>query len=104
MADIAFHGLIQKLNSNLRITLNREFFEITPWDAYDVLESMAIIHDRQDKLYRNRNNIFFNDPEELTYDISNHLWSAAQYAFRFDEQTNTDYIKAFIEQTYVQVK
>lgn len=186
IADKALHSLIQKLNPNLRLTANREFFEIEPWDAYDVLESMAIIHDRKDKLFRNKDNIFFNDPEkvvmkedysenslfpensyieklfknvksialslypdlnivptknyvsfkkgrkhnvisiwpkensleivlnaklgtivdenELIYDISNRLWTSAQYALRFDETTNIDNVKDLIEQTYKQVK
>lgn len=50
--DKAFHNLIQKLNPSLRITPNREFFEIEPWDAYEILESMAKIHNRLDKLVR----------------------------------------------------
>ena len=186
IADKALHSLIQKLNPNLRLTANREFFEIEPWDAYDVLESMAIIHDRKDKLFRNKENVFFNDPEkvvmkedysenslfpensyieklfnnvkkialdlypdlnivptknyvsfkkgrkhnviaiwpkensleivlnakigtivdenELIYDISNRLWTSAQYALRFDETTNIENVKDLIKQTYKQVK
>lgn len=186
IADKEFHKLIQKLNPELRLTDNREFFEIEPWDAYDILEAMAKIHGRTDKLVRNTKNKFFNDPEttnqpgdyskealfpedsyinrlyekikdltlsmfpdlritplknyvgfkkgrkhnvisvwprensleivlnakrgqitdieELTYDISNRMWSAAQYAFRFDEQTNVEYVKDLIRQTYNQVK
>lgn len=186
IADKALHALIQKLNPNLRLTANREFFEIEPWDAYDVLESMAIIHDRKDKLFRNKENVFFNDPEkvvmkedysenslfpensyieklfnnvkkiainlypdlnvvptknyisfkkgrkhnvisvwpkensleivlnaklgtivdenELIYDISNRLWTSAQYALRFDETTNIENVKDLIKQTYKQVK
>lgn len=170
----------------MRLTTNREFFEIEPWDAYDVLESMAIIHDRKDKLFRNKENVFFNDPEkvvmkedysenslfpensyieklfnivkkialdlypdlnvvptknyvsfkkgrkhnviaiwpkensleivlnaklgtildenELIYDISNRLWTSAQYALRFDETTNIENVKNLIKQTYKQVK
>lgn len=180
------HHLIQKLNPELRLTDNREFFEIEPWDAYDILEAMAKIHGRTDKLVQNKNNVFFNDPEktnqpgeysqealfpkdsyieklylkikditlgiypelkitplknnigfkknkkhnvisvwpkensleivlnakqgtiidnaELTYDISNRRWTAAQYAFRFDEETNVDIVKDLIKQTYNLVK
>ena len=186
IADKSLHLLIQKLNPELRLTENREFFEIEPWDAYDILEAMAKIHGRTDKLFQNKKNKYFNnpevinqpgdyskeslfpdgsyvsrlyetiknlvlsmypdlkittlknyigfkkgkkhnvisvwpkensleivlnakrglinDPEELTYDISNRMWTAAQYAFRFDEQSNINYIKTLIEQTYVQVK
>ena len=187
IADKEVHKLIQKLNPELRLTENREFFEIEPWDAYDLLEAMAKIHGRTDKLQRNIKNIYFKDPEkmnstngdysedalfpigtytnklynkikditlemypelrvtpvknyigfkkgkkhnvisvwprensleivlnakrgviydpeELTYDISNRLWPAAQYAFRFDEQTDIEYVKRLIEQTFNQVK
>lgn len=185
IADKSFHQLIQKLNPELRLTENREFFEIEPWDAYDILEAMAKIHGRTDKLYQNKKNKFFNDPEvlnqpgdysqealfpegsyikklyenikevvltmypdlkvtplknyigfkkgrkhnvisvwpkensleivlnakrglivdteKLTYDISNRMWSAAQYAFRFDESTNIETVKDLIKQTYNQV-
>ena len=186
IADKALHSLIQKLNPNLRLTANREFFEIEPWDAYDVLESMAIIHDRQDKLYKNKKNIFFNDPEtnvlkgeysieslfpkqtyiyslyekvenlikefypevnivptknyvsfkkgkkhnivtiwpkennleivlnaklgtlvdknDMIYDISNRLWTHAQYALRFDENTDIKKVEDLISQTYKLLK
>lgn len=49
-SDKALHSLIQKLNPSLRLTSNREFFEITPEDAYEILKSMATIHGREDKL------------------------------------------------------
>lgn len=185
-ADVFVHNIIQKLNPSLRLTENREFFEIEPWDAYDILEAMAKIHNRTDKLYRNRNNKFFNDPEKtntienytkdalfpqgsyieelfnkikeatlnlypnlsqvvlknyitfkkdkkrnvisiwpkensieivlhakigtivdesnLIYDISNRLWSSAQYALRFDETIDIDCVKNLIQQTYNLVK
>lgn len=182
IADKSLHHLIQKLNPELRLTANREFFEIEPWDAYDILEAMAKIHGRTDKLVQNKKNAFFNDPEkrelkgdysedalfpegsyieklfnkiknitiemypelkvvptknyiafkkdkshnviavwpkenslevvltakrgsisdenELTYDISNRRWTSAQYAFRFDEETNIDDVKYLVKQTF----
>ncbi len=185
--DKSFHNLIQKLNPELRLTENREFFEIEPWDAYAILEAMAQIHGRTDKLVQYKDNKFFNDPEktnqvsaeysleslfpnntyirslyekikdilfeidnkliinplknyigfkkgnkhnvvsvwpkensleivlnakrgkindpaELTYDISNRGWTAAQYALRFDENTNMEVVKDLIKQTYNLVK
>lgn len=179
--DKFIHSIIQKLNPNLRINANREFFEIEPWDAYDILEAMAKMHGRTDKLYQNRNNKYYIDPEtiipnekykqenlfpqgsyieslfikiknivtnlypnlnqvvlknyiafkinkhnvvsiwpksnsleivlnaklgqivdtfDLIYDISNRLWTSAQYAFRFDDSTNIDSVKDLIQQTY----
>ena len=54
-ADKALHKIIQMLNPNLRISPNREFFEIAPEEAYKVFEQMAIIHGCEDKLklYKN---------------------------------------------------
>lgn len=178
MPDKALHNLIQKLNPNLRITANREFFEIEPWDAYGILESMAIIHNRLDKLVRYKNNTYgsdadkeimpytvedlfipnsrelslfnnvkdavlskyqhlkviptknyvafkrdrkhntiaiwpkdgwieivfcaklgtLNDDSDSIYDISNRLWSAAQYAMRFDENTDIKIVLNLIDQ------
>lgn len=54
--DKAIHDLIQRLNPELRISQNREFFEIEPWDAYELLRSIALIHGRLDKLKRNDSN------------------------------------------------
>lgn len=72
MPDKAFHVLIHKLNPGLKITENREFFEIEPWDAYELLESMAIIHNRLDKLKRYEDNNFgfdLIDEEKEEYSI-----------------------------------
>lgn len=35
------HDLIQSLNPNLRISQNREFFELYPWNAYNMLFACA---------------------------------------------------------------
>lgn len=54
-ADKSLHRLIQMLNPSLRITPNREFFDIAPEVAYKMFEEMAVIHEREDKLklYKN---------------------------------------------------
>lgn len=39
------------------------------------------------------------DNENLAYDISNRLWSATQYAFRFDKNTDIDYAMNLIRQS-----
>ncbi len=54
--DKSVHDLIQALNPNLRISPNREFFEIAPWDAYNMLEAVARMHGRTDKLVINEKN------------------------------------------------
>lgn len=54
--DKLVHDLIQSLNPDLRISQNREFFVLYPWDAYDMLLAIAKMHDRTDKLVRNNDN------------------------------------------------
>ena len=50
--DKLLHDLIMKLNPSLRIIDNREFFEMLPWDAYDMLLAIAQMHGRKDKVKR----------------------------------------------------
>ena len=175
--DKLIHDLIQALNPNLRISQNREFFELYPWDAYNMLFAIAQMHDRTDKLSRNDSNqsgqdiqsdseystdalfapgsevrklfdkvkslimsvdasleeaprqlyvtfkkgknntvsmwpkdgwveVVLNaklgqvtDDSGIMYDISNRKWSAAQYAFRFYDDTDLDAARKMIEQT-----
>lgn len=54
--DKLIHDLIQTLNPNLRISQNREFFEIYPWDAYSMLLAIAQMHNKTDKLIKNKSN------------------------------------------------
>ena len=54
--DKLLHDLITKLNPGLRISPNREFFEMLPLDAYDMLHAIAQMHDRTDKLRKNEAN------------------------------------------------
>ena len=49
-SDKLIHDLIGKLNPSLRISPNREFFEMLPMDAYEMLSSIAELHNRKDKL------------------------------------------------------
>lgn len=50
--DKLLHDLIMKLNPDLRISNNREFFEMLPWDAYDMLFAIAQMHGRTEMLKR----------------------------------------------------
>ena len=68
--DKLIHDLIQSLNPNLRISQNREFFEIYPWDAYNMLFAIAQMHDRTDKLIRNTQNTSGeNDLNDKEYSV-----------------------------------
>ena len=57
LSDLKIHSIIDKLNPNLRSIENfngkqrvREFYAMTPEDAYSILEAIAEIHGRTDKL------------------------------------------------------
>lgn len=57
LSDLKIHSIIDKLNPNLRSIDKfngkkrvREFYAMSPEDAYSILEAMAEIHGRTDKL------------------------------------------------------
>lgn len=52
LEDIKLHKLIDKLNPDLRVSKNREFFVMSPEDAYELLEAIAMISGSQDKLQK----------------------------------------------------
>lgn len=52
LEDKKLHKLIDNLNPDLRVTKSREFFVMTPEDAYELLESIAIISGTKEKLKR----------------------------------------------------
>ena len=69
--DKLLHDLIAKLNPDLRISENREFFVMYPWDAYEMLFAIAQMHGRADKLVRNVQNTAGEDEildQEYTID------------------------------------
>ena len=68
--DKFVHDLIQALNPNLRISQNREFFEIYPWDAYNMLMAVAKLHNRSEKVVRNTDNTSGeNDSNDVDYSV-----------------------------------
>ena len=50
LEDKKLHKLIDNLNPDLRVSINREFFVLSPEDAYELLESIAIISGTKEKL------------------------------------------------------
>lgn len=54
LEDLQLHKLIDRLNPDLRVTKNREFFLMTPEDAYELLEAIAIISGSQGRLKREK--------------------------------------------------
>lgn len=50
LEDKKLHKLIDNLNPDLRVSKSREFFVMSPSEAYELLEAIAIISGSQDKL------------------------------------------------------
>ncbi len=50
LEDKKLHKMIDNLNPDLRVSNNREFFVMSPQEAYDLLESIAVISGTKDKL------------------------------------------------------
>lgn len=55
LEDKKLHKLIDNLNPDLRVSKNREFYVMTPEDAYGLLEAIAMISGSQDKLKKLKN-------------------------------------------------
>lgn len=52
LEDKKLHKLIDNLNPDLRVSKSREFFIMTPVEAYELLEAIALISGTKDKLKR----------------------------------------------------
>lgn len=52
LEDKKLHTLIDKLNPDLRVSKNREFFVLSPQDAYELLETIATISNSKERLKR----------------------------------------------------
>lgn len=50
LEDKKLHKMIDNLNPDLRVSSNREFFVMSPQEAFDLLETIAIISGTKDKL------------------------------------------------------
>ena len=54
LEDKKLHKMIDSLNPDLRVTSNREFFVMTPQDAFDLLDAIATISGTKDKLKKSK--------------------------------------------------
>lgn len=54
LEDKKLHKMIDNLNPDLRVTSNREFFVMSPQEAYDLLESIAVISGTKEKLKKTK--------------------------------------------------
>ena len=55
LEDKKLHELIDYLNPDIRVAKNREFFEMSPEDAYGLLEAIAMISGTQGKIKKMKN-------------------------------------------------
>lgn len=62
LTDKTLHRLIDMINPNLRLTKNREFFEVSAEEAYGWLKAIADISDTEDRLSLNNANDDINEP------------------------------------------
>ena len=68
LADKKVHNLIMALNSTLKFNPKKEFFTMEPDTAYKIFESLAAIHGRLNKLFKNIDGVpiaVSNDSEEV---------------------------------------
>lgn len=57
LEDKKLHRMIDNLNPDLRVSKNREFFVMTPQEAFELLEAIATISGTGDKLKRKGKNV-----------------------------------------------
>ena len=61
LEDLKLHSLIDSLDSDLRHVKNKEFYEMSPEKAYDILSAIAEINGDEDLLVKNPlNDDYFN--------------------------------------------
>ena len=89
LSDLKIHSIIDKLNPNLRSIENfngkqrvREFYAMSPEDAYSILEAIAEIHDCSDRLNRITMDDAQRQAEETAQEI-NEERKERQSPFRF---------------------
>ncbi len=57
LEDKKLHKMIDNLNPDLRVTKSREFFILSPEQAYELLESIAVISGTREKLKKEKPDI-----------------------------------------------
>lgn len=70
MADKTLHNLITSLNPDLRLSSNREFFEMTPEQAYQILLGIARITNTEDKLTKYKTEIQISQKKVVEVNFS----------------------------------
>ena len=70
LEDKKLHKLIDNLNPDIRVSRNREFFVMSPQDAYDLLEAIAVISGSQDKLCKLNSDVIVNKTKRPAVNFS----------------------------------
>lgn len=89
LSDLKIHSIIDRINPNLRSIENfdgktrvREFYAMTPENAYGILEAIAEIHDCTDKLKLYEMTEHEMQAEELSQEIDSENYErAANFSF-----------------------
>lgn len=68
LADKEIHLLIKTLNPSLKLNKHKEFFIMTPENAYKIFETMAIIHGTQDCLKKSDDYIVKKNKKEKIFE------------------------------------
>ena len=89
LTDLKLHALIDQLNPNLRSIDNvdgkkrvREFYAMSPEQAYSILETIAVLGGRKDRLHLYEPTAVERQSEELAQDIEEqHIERMAPFTF-----------------------
>ena len=89
LTDLKLHALIDQLNPNLRSIDNvdgkkriREFYAMSPEQAYSILETIAVLGGRKDRLHLYEPTAVERQSEEIAQDIEEqHLERMAPFTF-----------------------
>ena len=89
LTDLKLHALIDQLNPNLRSIDNvdgkkriREFYAMSPEQAYSILETIAVLGGRKDRLHLYEPTAVERQSEEMAQDIEEqHLERMAPFTF-----------------------
>ena len=95
-------NLIDKIYPELNLTPKKNYVTFKKTKKHNVLSVWPKENSIEIVLHAKLGTL--KDENELIYDISNRLWTGAQYALRFDENTNMDEVENLIRQTYSMVK
>ena len=99
---VKFKDFLMQLYPNLRLTPTKNYISFKKGNKHNVLSLWPKANSIEVVLHAKLGSLV--DNSDIVYDISNRLWSSAQYAFRFDETSDMNIVVSLIKQTYDLVK